>query len=196
MSLGNTLAFLSSAFGFLVRPGAGSARMRRLRAQAAGLAVGALSGLFGLTPLLAEGLPSDAAALEWLAGRWLGTVEGARGVSRFEAHYTTPQGGAVLGMSKSFGEGDRLLWFEFERFEVREGVLSVTPYPNGRPSVTFKLKSYDAAAKKAVFANPEHDFPTEISYQRVADDRVQLVVSGPTQAGSSSVMVFDLSRQP
>lgn len=171
-------------------------RMSRLRLLAAGLAVGALFGLVGPAPLLAEGLPADAAALEWLAGRWVGTVEGARGVSRFEAHYTNPQGGVVLGMSKSFGEGDRLLWFEFERFEVREGVLSVTPHPNGRPSVTFKLKSYDAATRKAVFANPEHDFPTEISYQRVADDRVELLVSGPTKAGGSSVMVFSLSRQP
>lgn len=171
-------------------------RMRRQSALAAGLAVGALCGLLGLTPLRAQGLPSDAAALEWLAGRWLGTVEGAGGVRRFEAQYTNPEGGVVLGVSKSFGEGDRLLWFEFERFEVREGVLSVTPYPNGRPSVTFKLKSYDAAARKAVFANPDHDFPTEISYQRVADDRVQLLVSGPTKAGGSSVMVFNLARQP
>lgn len=169
-------------------------RARRLGALAAVLATGALGGLFGVTPLLAQGVTAEATALEWLAGRWLGTIEGR--TDQFEAHYTSPQGGIVLGMSKSFGTGDRLLWFEFERFEVREGVLSVTPYPNGRPSVTFKLKSYDAAARKAVFANPEHDFPTEISYQRVADDRVQLMVSGPTKEGGSSVMVFNLSRQP
>lgn len=157
-----------------------------------GLAASLLLGL----PLLAQDLPADAAALEWLAGRWVGTVEGMNGVSRFEAQYTSPEGGIVLGTSKSFGAGDLLLWFEFERFEVREGVLSVTPYPNGRPSVTFKLTSYDAAAKKAVFANPEHDFPTEISYQRVADDRVQLLVSGPGKEGGRSVMAFNLSRQP
>ena len=172
-------------------------RFRRLAALAAGV----LLGLLVAPQTLAEAspekdLPTDAAALEWLAGHWVGTVEGMGGVERFEAQYTSPQGGVVLGTSKSFGAGERLLWFEFERFQAKDGVLSVTPYPNGRASVSFQLSSYDAEAKKAVFTNPEHDFPTEISYQRIADDRVQFLVSGPSKEGGRSVWTFNLSRQP
>jgi hypothetical protein len=64
--------------------------------------------------------------------------------------------------------------------------------------VTFTLVEYDPAAKKAVFANPEHDYPKRITYQRVADDRLLFVVAGTaeeTKAGAP-VMEFSLSRQP
>jgi hypothetical protein len=81
---------------------------------------------------------------------------------------------------------------------VKDGVLRVTPYPNGKMSATFTLVEYDPAAKKAVFANPEHDYPKRITYQRTADDRLLFVVAGTaeeTKAGAP-VMEFSLSRQP
>ena len=131
--------------------------------------------------------------LSWLAGSWSGEVKGAAPGTRFETHYTTPQGGVILSTSKAFGQNGKLSWFEFERFETRDGVLQVTPYPNGKASVSFTLVQYDSAAKKAVFANPQHDFPKSITYQRVADDRLLFVVAGDEGA---PVMEFSLSRQP
>lgn len=133
--------------------------------------------------------------LSWLAGSWSGEVKGSAPGTRFETHYTTPQGGVILSSSKAFGQDGKLRWFELERFEARDGVLQVTPYPNGKASVSFTLVEYDPAAKKAVFANPQHDYPKRITYQRVADDRLLFVVEGGVGEGAP-VMEFSLSRQP
>lgn len=132
--------------------------------------------------------------LAWLAGSWSGEIKGAGTTTRFETHYTTPQGGVILSSSKAFKPEGKLSWFEFERFEVRDGVLQVTPYPNGKASVSFALVEYDPAAKKAVFANAQHDYPNRITYQRVAEDRLLFVVAGETK--EAPVMEFTLSRQP
>lgn len=149
-----------------------------------------------------EGAPADPQApaavklddLGWLEGSWSGEVKGAGATTRFEAHYTAPQGGVILGSSKAFKPDGKMSWFEFERFELRDGALRVTPYPNGKASVTFTLVEYDPAAKKAVFANPEHDYPNRITYQRAAGDRLVLVVAGESK--DAPVMEFTLSRQP
>ena len=84
--------------------------------------------------------------LGWLAGSWSGDILGAGASSRFETHYTTPQGGVILSTSKAFSKDGKLRWFEFERFEVKDGVLQVVPHPNGVASVPFTLAEYDPAA--------------------------------------------------
>ena len=132
--------------------------------------------------------------LSWLAGSWSGEVRGAGAATRFETHYTTPQGGMILSVSKAFRSEGTLSWFEFERFAVRNGVIEVTPHPGGKPSVSFTLVEYDPAAKKAVFANLDHDYPNRISYQRAADDRLLFVLTG--KAEGAPVMEFILSRLP
>ena len=130
--------------------------------------------------------------LAWLAGSWKGEIRGAGKTTHFEAHYSTPAGGVILSVSKAFGDGgEHLSWFEFERFEVRDGHLQVTPYPDGRPSVSFRLVEHDREARKAVFANPDHDYPTRITYQRTEDRRLILTVEGETE--EARVMEFRLS---
>jgi hypothetical protein len=131
--------------------------------------------------------------LAWLAGSWAGEVKGAGATTRFETRYTSPEGGVILSMSKALTAPGRLSWFEFERFELLEGTLRVTPYPGGRAGVSFDLVEYDPAAKRAVFANPEHDYPTRITYHRAAEDRLILVVAGET--AEAPVMEFVLTRQ-
>ncbi|HEX9941371.1 MAG TPA: DUF6265 family protein [Thermoanaerobaculia bacterium] len=132
--------------------------------------------------------------LAWLAGSWAGEVRGAGAATRFETHYTSPEGGVILSTSKAFRSEGKLSWFEFERFESKDGRLTVTPYPNGKASVSFTLVEYDPAAKKAVFANPDHDYPNRITYQRVAEDRLLFIVAG--NGKDAPVMEFTLSRQP
>lgn len=129
--------------------------------------------------------------LAWLAGSWSGEIKGAGAATRFEAHYTSPSGGVILSASKAFTASGALSWLEFERFDALEGTLRVTPHPGGKASVSFDLVAYDPAAKKAVFANPEHDYPTRITYHRVAADKLVLVVAGETDA--APVMEFTLS---
>lgn len=133
--------------------------------------------------------------LAWLAGSWSGDILGAGASTRFETHYTTPQGGVILSTSKAFSKDGKLRWFEFERFEAREdGVLQVVPHPNGAASVPFILAEYDPAAKRAVFANAQNDYPNRLTYHRIAEDRLLIVVAGETL--EAPVMRFTLSRQP
>lgn len=156
------------------------------------LFVGCLSAL-----ATAQGRPPRNVQLEdlgWLAGSWSGEIRGAGSATRFETHYTTPEGGVILSTSRAFSHSGELRWFEFERFEIRDGVLQLTPYPNGQPSVPFTLVEYDAAAKKAVFANDQHDYPNRLTYQRTAEDKLFFVVAGNSEG--EAVMEIRLSRQP
>jgi hypothetical protein len=45
-----------------------------------------------------------------------------------------------------------------------------------------------------VFENPQHDFPRKISYQRVAEDSLTILVAGPGKDGKESVIRYELAR--
>jgi hypothetical protein len=61
--------------------------------------------------------------------------------------------------------------------------------------VTFRLAELDSRTRRAAFENPDHDFPTRISYQRVADDRLTILVSGPGEDGTEQVLTYALKRK-
>jgi Domain of unknown function (DUF6265) len=139
------------------------------------------------------GLPADPPSihdLSWLEGTWRGDI-GGRG---FEAHYTGVEGGQILSASKYTQDG-KPAGFEFERFEQRGDTLVLTPFPEGLSSVSFPLAEYDGRGKLAVFENLAHDFPTRISYQRTARDRLTILVSGPGEDGKEQVLTYALKRK-
>lgn len=112
--------------------------------------------------------------LGFLAGNWIGTFPGGR----WESAYTTPEGGMILSSSKEF-RGDRVVMIEFEHFMTIEGEVVLTPYPFGKKSsTTFKLTEFDEAKKRVVFANPEHDFPNTIIYERTKPNELVIQVIG------------------
>jgi hypothetical protein len=127
--------------------------------------------------------------LSWLEGTWRGRIGGRD----FEAHYTGVDGEQVLSASK-YTENGKPAGFEFERFEQRGDTLVLTPFPEGESSVSFTLAEYDARARRAVFENLSHDFPTRISYQRVAQNRLTILVSGPGEDGKEQVLTYALNR--
>lgn len=127
-------------------------------------------------------------SLNWLAGDWTGELAG----NRFECHYTTPEGGAILSTSKEFGE-DGSCFIEFEKFEPVNGAVTLTPYPGGEKSVGFILSDYDPLVKKARFVNPDHDFPTEITYALDGADKMIITVAGPGKQGAREFKI-NLSR--
>lgn len=73
--------------------------------------------------------------------------------------------------------------------------MVLTPYPDGKVSVSFRLAGYDLGARRAVFENLAHDFPTRLSYQRVAEDSLTILVSGPGKTGRESVLRYELQRK-
>lgn len=117
------------------------------------------------------GEPPAAASIEalgWLAGHWRGPAE----QGEWEAIYSSPEGGLILGMDKQIVDGE-VVSFEFERFAEVEGKVVLAPAPGGRPAaVVFELTEHDREARRAVFENPAHDFPQTITYHRVASDRL------------------------
>jgi len=131
------------------------------------LAVGAVS-----VDLADEPAPNWAAgrveALGWLAGHWRGPAD----EGEWEAIYSGPEGGLILGLDKQIVDGEVVL-FEFERIAEVDGKVVLAPAPRGRPSpVVFELTEHDREGRRAVFENPSHDFPQVITYHRVADDRL------------------------
>jgi Domain of unknown function (DUF6265) len=128
--------------------------------------------------------------LTWLEGVWRGEIGGRQ----FEARYTSPEGGQILSASK-YTEKGKPAGFEFERFEQRGDTVLLTPFPQGKSSVTFPLTDYNAKGHRAVFENLAHDFPTRISYQLLGKDRLTILVSGPGEDGNEQVLIYSLRRQ-
>jgi hypothetical protein len=134
-------------------------------------------------------VPATISDIAWLEGVWHGRI----GQRDLEARYTGHDGGQILSVTK-YWSGGKGAGFEFERFEERDGSVLLTPYPGGESSVSFQLTSLDLKSRRAVFENPAHDFPTKLSYQRVAQDSLTILVSGPGKDGKETVERFVLAR--
>jgi hypothetical protein len=134
--------------------------------------------------------PPRVSDLAWLEGTWQGKI----GERDFEARYGGADGGQVLSASKYTKDGTAA-GFEFERFEELDGTLVLTPFPEGKSSVTFKLAELEPTSRRAVFENLAHDFPTRLSYQRVADNKLTILVSGPGEDGKEQVLTYSLARK-
>ena len=134
--------------------------------------------------------PPTISDLSWLQGTWQGRIGGRD----FEAHYTGTEGAQILSASK-YTENGKPAGFEFERFEQRGDSLVLTPFPEGKSSVSFPLVEYDARNRRAVFENLAHDFPTRISYQRVASTRLTILVSGPGEDSKEQILTYNLTRK-
>ncbi len=121
------------------------------------------------------------ATMTWMEGKWTGLFGG----NRFEATYSSPEGGAILSMNKEFLEGHPC-YVEFERFGYDDTGAFLIPYPGGRPKdIKFRLIGYDPAVKRASFQNRENDWPTDIIYERVSEDSLFITLSGPAKDSDS-----------
>jgi hypothetical protein len=116
----------------------------------------------GGTPRLAD--------LAWMAGSWA-SQEGGK---TSEEHWTKPAGGMMLGLHRDL-DGTKAA-FEFLRIEESAGKVTYLASPQGKPATPFTL--VETAAQRAVFANPEHDFPQRILYWREGES-LCAAVEGP-----------------
>ena len=46
-----------------------------------------------------------------------------------------------------------------------------------------------------MFENLAHDFPTRLSYQRVSNRRLTILVSGPGEDGNEQVLTYALEKK-
>ena len=113
-----------------------------------------------LIAILAAALPSAAADMPaWMAGSWHTTSPGGR----VEEHWTTADGGLMLGMSKTVTAKGKIE-FEFLRVVNDSGKPAYLAMPQARPATTFAFKS--ESADRIEFENLKHDFPQRILYWR------------------------------
>ncbi|MEO8380918.1 MAG: DUF6265 family protein [Acidobacteriota bacterium] len=105
-------------------------------------------------PLSAEMKVDD---LSWMAGHWVGSA----GDSTMEELWLAPSGGVMLGMHRDV-KGARTS-FEFFRIAATPEGIVYFAQPGGKPPTPFTL--IEVSATRAVFANPQHDFPKRIIYE-------------------------------
>ena len=140
------------------------------------------------TPREEERAASELADMGWLAGEWSGDMWGGR----FEAYYTTPEGGKIISHSKLM-KGEEESFFEFEVFEPRGKGVFLQPFPGGRKAGGFELVEHVEADRRAVFENPDKDYPTRIVYHRTSEDELVITLSDP-HGGSDKTDRFVLAR--
>ncbi len=125
-----------------------------------------------------EAAPPTVADLAWLAGAWCSSSENATA----EEYWVAPHGGVVLGLHRDVRAGGRA-FFEHLLIVEEDGALVYYASPAGRPATPFTL--IEAGERRAVFANPEHDYPQRIIYERDGDQLTATIegdVAGETRA--------------
>jgi hypothetical protein len=114
----------------------------------------------------AEGLPG------WLAGAW----ELTRGERVICEEWMAPEGGLMLGASRTVRAG-RAVEHEFMRLAVAaDGALEFTAWPGGGPGTTFRQVARDSTS--FVVENAGHDFPQRIGYGLRPDGSLLAWVEG------------------
>jgi hypothetical protein len=100
--------------------------------------------------------------VSWIAGCW----EYTRGPRHVVEQWTAPEGGTMMGVSRTVNNGKTTEW---EFLIIREGSrgLDYVAKPSGQPEATFTAARVSAG--EVVFENPTHDFPTRIIYKRDGD---------------------------
>ena len=96
--------------------------------------------------------------LSWMAGYWL-DCSGGREASET---WTDPRGGVLVGAATTLRNGR--VGFEFARIAPIDGVLAYAAQPDGAPPTVFPL--IEATESRAVFQNPDNDFPQRVIYER------------------------------
>lgn len=124
--------------------------------------------------------PQDLAQLAWITGSWV--ME--KGDLRVEEHWTEPRAGTMFGVGRTM-KGDRTVFFEFLRIESTPDGIVYFASPRGRAPAT-PFKAVEIADGKAVFENPDHDFPNRVTYWRAADGSLAARVDGKRNGRDAS----------
>ena len=107
----------------------------------------------------------------WLAGCW----ENDRAGRMSEERWTKPKAGMMLGTGQTLKDG-KTVEFEFMRIHEEKGEIFYTAKPSGQPEASFKLVSHKDG--KAVFENPQHDFPQRVIYGKQSDGSLLARIEG------------------
>jgi len=122
--------------------------------------------------------------LSWMTGCW----RQQSGTRVIDETWSTPGGGALLGMSRTVA-GGRMVAYEFMRIQD-EGGLTFTAKPSGQNEASFKVLK--RGPREIVFENPAHDFPQRVIYRRDGDLLIGRIEG--TQNGKPGSVDYPMQR--
>jgi hypothetical protein len=122
--------------------------------------------------------PPAVDSLAWMAGTWHG--RDADG-TEMEETWMPPKGGTLLGLHRDVA-GGKTVSFEFMRIAQGPEGIVYWASPQGRAATPFKLA--ESGPRRAVFANPAHDFPKRILYWIDGAGALHARIEGDGTAGA------------
>lgn len=89
--------------------------------------------------------------------------------------WIAPGGKVMLGLGSTVKNG-QTIFFEYLRVESRDDGIYYIPQPKGAPPTLFKAS--EILDGKVTFENPQHDFPSRISYERLDTKTIKARIEG------------------
>lgn len=132
---------------------------------------------------------TPASDLNWVAGYWL-SCDNGREVAEY---WSDARGGVLFGTTVNLN-GERVA-SERTVFATINGRLSFVYEPTG-PNVVFPLVSLEG--QRAVFENPENDFPQRVIYSRAGDvltGRIEGTIDGQAQSMEWTYQAAELNTR-
>lgn len=126
---------------------------------------------------------------KWLAGCWGFDTENGR----YEEIWSAPTGNNIVGVSRRIEDGFTRE-FEFMRIVTSGGGgFDYVALPQGENETRFNSLSF--GGNKVVFDNPDHDFPSRITYEFVPPDALNARIEGKSN-GRPMGLNFPMKRRP
>ena len=121
-----------------------------------------------LFPALALGGDSDSGELSWLVGCWVTADKSAQEV------WVVDSERSLAGFSVAINDNKVGFYEVLSIKQSQDGSWTYTAYPSGQASASFS--AVEITENSVVFANPDHDYPQEIRYER-EDNRLYATIS-------------------
>ncbi len=139
-----------------------------------------------LAAVLIQAAPPAVPDMSWMAGYWL-DCSGGREASET---WSDPRGGLSVGHGVTLSrEGS---WFEVSHIGPTPAGFAYVAQPGGAPPTAFVM--IENGPMRAVFANPENDFPTRVIYERQGDV-LSARIEGEVE-GQARSMTWTFQAQP
>ena len=114
-----------------------------------------------LAAALMQAAPAPSPDVSSMAGYWL-DCSGGREASET---WSDPREGLSVGHAVTVSDGE--VSFEVSRIGATPAGFAYVAQPGGAPPTAFVLA--ESGPSRAVFSNPENDFPTRVIYERSGD---------------------------